>query len=66
LLAWEKAEADGRWQAWVSWAQQSGGRHVHTVVQVPADGLRPLEAPEADKQVPQRVRGLSGQIRDMK
>jgi hypothetical protein len=66
LLAWEKVEADGRWWAWVSWVQQSGGRHVHKVVQVSADGLRPLEAPEAYRQVPRRVRGLDGQIRDVK
>src|SRR5262249_61911080 len=54
LLAWEKVEADGRWWAWVSWVQESGGRHVHKVVQVPASGLRPLEAPEAYQQVPRR------------
>ena len=65
LLAWEKVEADGTWWAWVSIrVQQSGGRHVHKVVQVPAAGLRPLEAPEAYRQVPRRVRGLDGQIRE--
>ncbi len=66
LLVWEKVEADGSWWAWVSWVQESGGRHVHKVVQVPASGLRPLEAPEAYQQVPRRVRGLDGQIRDIR
>ena len=64
LLAWEKVEADGTWWAWVSWVQETGGRYVHKVVQVRADGLRPLEPPEAYQQVPRRVRGLDGQIRD--
>jgi hypothetical protein len=35
---------------------------VHKVVQVPAAGLRPLEA---YRQVPCRVRGLDGQIREV-
>jgi hypothetical protein len=64
LLAWEKVEADGSWWAWVSWVQESGGRHVHKVVQVPAAGLCPLEAPEAYERVPRRVLGLDGQVRE--
>jgi hypothetical protein len=64
LLAWEKIQADGTWRAWVSWVQGSGGRQVHKVVQVPAGGLRPLEAPEAYQQVPRRVHGLDGHIRE--
>lgn len=55
LLAWEMIEADGAWWAWVSWVQESGGRHVHKVVLAPAAGLRPLEAPEA-----WRTRGCRG------
>jgi hypothetical protein len=46
--------------------QESGGRHVHKVVQVSAAGLRPLEAPEAYQQVPRRVLGLDGRTREMK
>jgi hypothetical protein len=59
-----KIEAAGNWWAWVSWVQESGGRHVHKVVQVPADGLRPLEAPDGYKDVPRRVRGLDGRIHE--
>jgi len=64
LLCWEKVEADGSWWAWVSWVHESGGRVHHKVVQVRADTLRPLEPPSAYKDVPRRVRGLDGQIRD--
>jgi hypothetical protein len=63
LLAWERHERDGSWWAWVSWVQESGGRHHHKVVQVRADSLRPLEAPEAYKAVPRQLRRLDGQIR---
>ena len=63
LLAWERHERDGSWWAWVSWVQESGGRHHHKVVQVRADSLRPLEAPEAYRAVPRQLRGLDGQIR---
>jgi hypothetical protein len=49
LLAWEQHELDGSWWAWVSWVQESGGRHLHKVVQVRAGSLRPLEPPEAYK-----------------
>jgi hypothetical protein len=34
LLHWELHERDGTWWAWVSWIQQTGGRHVHKVVLV--------------------------------
>jgi len=63
LLAWERHERDGSWWAWVSWVQETGGRHHHKVVQVRADSLRPLEAPEAYQAVPRQLRGLDGQIR---
>jgi hypothetical protein len=63
LLAWERHERDGSWWAWVSWVQESGGRHVHKVVQVRAGSLRPLEPPEAYKQVPRRVLGDDGRTR---
>jgi hypothetical protein len=36
LLAWEKIDGDGSWWACVSWVQESGGRHLHKVVQVRA------------------------------
>jgi len=64
LLAWERHERDGSWWAWVSWVQESGGRHRHKVVQVRAASLRPLEAPEAYRAVPRRVLTLDGQIRE--
>ena len=64
LLAWEKNEADATWQVWVSWVQETGRRRAHKMIQVRAARLRPLEPPEAYKQVPRRVRGLDGQIRD--
>jgi hypothetical protein len=51
LLAWERHERDGSWWAWVSWVQESGGRRLHKVVQVRAGSLRPLEPPEAYKEV---------------
>ena len=63
LLAWERHERDGSWWAWVSWVQESGRRHHHKVVQVRADSLRPLEAPEAYRAVPRQLRRLDGQIR---
>jgi hypothetical protein len=65
LLAWERHERDGSWWAWVSWVQESGGRHEHKVVQVRAGSLRPLEAPGAYKWVSRRVLGDDGQIRRM-
>ena len=63
LLAWEMHERDGSWHAWVSWIQQSGGRHVHKVVDVRAGSLRPLEHPDAYSSVPRRVRSSDGLIR---
>jgi hypothetical protein len=60
LLAWERHERDGSWWAWVSWVQESGGRSYHKVVQVRAGSLRPLEPPEAYKDVPRRVAGRDG------
>jgi len=64
LPAWEKNEADGAWQAWVSGVQEAGRRRAHQVAQACAAGLRPLEQPEASRRVPRRVRGLDGRIRD--
>lgn len=63
LLAWEMHERDGSWHAWVSWVQETGGRHVHKVVDVRAGSLRPLEDPDAYSAVPRRVRGSDGLIR---
>jgi hypothetical protein len=60
LLAWEQHERDGSWWAWVSWVQEAGDRRLHKVVQVRAGGLRPLEPPEAYKDVPRRVYGRDG------
>ena len=60
LLAWEMHEHDGTWHAWVSWIQQTGGRHVHKVVDVRAGSLQPLEPPDAYSAVPRRVRGSDG------
>ena len=64
LLASEKNEADGTWQAWVSWVQETGRRRAHKVVQVRAASVRPREPPEAYQRVPRRVRGPDGQIRE--
>jgi len=55
LLAWERHELGGAWWAWVSWVQEAGDRRVQKVVEVRAGSLRPLEPPEAYKDVPQRV-----------
>jgi hypothetical protein len=63
LLAWEKIDGDGSWWACASWVQESGGRHLHKVVQVRAATLRPLEPPGAYTQVPRRVPGRHRQIR---
>jgi hypothetical protein len=52
LLCWELHERDGTSWAWVSWIQQTGGRHVHKVVQVRGTGLQPLDSPEAYADVP--------------
>jgi hypothetical protein len=60
LSARENSEADGTGRAWVSWVQETGGRHVPTVVQVRAASLRPLEPPGACQQVLRRLRGLGG------
>ncbi len=42
-----------------------GAGDVHKVVQVQAASLRPLEPPDAYHDVPRRVLGLDGQLRDM-
>jgi hypothetical protein len=63
LLAWERHERDGSWWAWVSWVQESGGRHDHKLVQVRAGSLRPLEPPAAYKAVPRRVLDRDGRSR---
>lgn len=39
-----ESEADGTWRAWVSWVQETGGRHVHKVVQVRAASAPPAGA----------------------
>jgi hypothetical protein len=64
LPAWEKNEADGTWWAWVPGVQETGGRHVHKVVQVRAASLRQLEPPGACQPGLRRVRGLDGKIGD--
>jgi hypothetical protein len=60
LLVWERHESDGSWWAWVSWVQEPCDRRLHKVVQVRAGSLRPLEPPEAYKDVPRRVYGREG------
>jgi hypothetical protein len=45
--AGNSAERDGSWRAWLSWVQSSGDRHVHKVVSIQAESLKPIEAPEA-------------------
>jgi hypothetical protein len=56
LLAREKNEAEGTWWAWVSQMQETGGRHVHQVVQARAASLGPLEPPEAFQHAPPGAR----------
>src|SRR5215472_17737144 len=63
LLARELLDVDGTWRAWVSWVQESGGRPVHSVVDVRACGLRPLEPPEAYEKVRRRVHARDGSVR---
>ena len=65
LLCWEQHERDRTWYAWVSWVQSTGDpvRHRHHVVSVRAEGVRPLENPEAYKNVPRRTLGRDGHIR---
>jgi hypothetical protein len=38
-------------------------RHTHKVVQVQAESLAPLEAPEAYRDVPRTIHGNDGRIR---
>ena len=52
LLAWELAEVNGTWHAWVRWVQQASGRPVHKIVSFGAAALQPLEEPESYSQVP--------------
>ncbi len=65
LLEWRLHERDGEWHAWVSWVQTTGDppRHRHKVVEVLADSVGPLEAPEAYAGVPRRVLCNDGRIR---
>ncbi|HLQ56336.1 MAG TPA: hypothetical protein VK162_18960 [Streptosporangiaceae bacterium] len=65
LLEWRQHERDGSWHTWVSWVQTTGDppRHRHKIVEVQAESLVPLEAPEAYPDVPRRVFGSDGQIR---
>jgi hypothetical protein len=64
LLAWECREsAPSDWSAWVAWIRETGGRQVRHVTTVRAERLRPLEPPEAYRDVPRRVRGLDGVVR---
>jgi hypothetical protein len=63
LIAWELGEGDGRWSAWVMWIRERAGRPYRHQVLVPADMVRPAEAPAAYHDVPRRVRGRDGVIR---
>jgi hypothetical protein len=62
LLAWERHERDGSWWAWVSWIQESGDRRLHTVVQVRAGSLRPLEPPWPTAAKPGRVAEVTAEV----
>ena len=63
LLCWELREGARQWLAWVAWIRESGGRPVRHVVSVEARRVQPLEAPEAYRNVPRRIRGMDGVIR---
>lgn len=65
LLQWRLHERNGEWHAWVSWIQTTGDppRHRHKVVEVRADAVSPLEAPEAYAGVPRTIFGTDGKVR---
>ena len=63
LLEWRQHERDGTRWAWVSWVQTAGSHPKHMMVEVRADGLRPLEEPDAYAGVPRRVFGNDGALR---
>lgn len=63
LLAWEQHERDGSWWAWVTWIRTVNDQPRRHVVSVRAGSIRPLEPPDAYRQVPRRVLGNDGIIR---
>jgi hypothetical protein len=65
LLCWERHERDGSWHAWVTWIRTQAGRPYRHVVSVRAASVRPLELPDAYRQVPRWVRGNDGVIRPL-
>ena len=60
-LCWELAA--GEWWAWVAWIRERRGQPYRHVVSVHGESVRPIEAPEAYRSVPRRVRGLDGVVR---
>jgi len=64
LLCWEQHERDGSWHAWVTWVRTVRDRPRRHVVAVRAERVSPLEPPDAYWQVPRRVLGNDGVIRD--
>ncbi len=55
LLCWDRHQRDGSWHAWVTWVMTTGNGPRRHVVSVRAENVRPLEAPEAYRDVPRRV-----------
>ena len=63
LLCWEQHERDGSWHAWVTWIRTGARGPRRHIVCVQAASVRPLELPDAYRQVPRRVFGKDGIIR---
>jgi hypothetical protein len=63
LLCWDQHELDGAWFAWVTWIMTTGNRPRRHVVSLPAARVRPLEEPEAYRDVPRRVFVRRGKTR---
>jgi hypothetical protein len=63
LLAWDLHEPTGECWAWVTWVRERNGEPYRHIVSVPAASLRPLEEPEAYRDVPRRILTAPGQVR---
>ncbi len=63
LLCWEQHEPDGSWHAWVTWIRYRAEVPFRHVVAVRAGHVRPLQRPDAYREVPRRIVGADLQIR---
>src|SRR4051794_8596055 len=63
LLAWVKHAIDGSWTALVVWIRRTGdGVYERKFVEV-GGGIRPLEAPDAYREVPRLLLDVDGTVR---